>query len=45
MPYAGVSGEPEAGGDDFRFYPVGGFTPVFLDEPPDAIKVFGRLRG
>ena len=41
----GVFGEPAAGGYDFRFHPVGGFAAAFLNEPPDAIKVFGCLRG
>ncbi len=45
MPYEGVLGEPATGGDNFRLYTVGGFNAVFLNEPPDTVKVFGCLRG
>ena len=43
MAYEGISGEPAACGDNLRFHPVGGFRAVFLNEPLDAIKVFGCL--
>ena len=45
MPYEGISGEPVSCGDNLRFHLVGGLPAVFLNEPPDVIKVFGCLRG
>jgi hypothetical protein len=43
MSYQGISGELAACGDDLRFHPVGCSPAVLLNEPLDALKVFGCL--